>query len=71
MGLFGTSTTEELMFLRQARLQAPERNLIVEDGWTYFVHGWTRAIAEVFHIDIPTEGEQFEELARIAANVRG
>jgi len=56
----------DLLFLDQARAQAEERGLRVEDGWTYFIHGWTRVIAEVFHIDIPTGGPGFDRLARIA-----
>jgi hypothetical protein len=39
----------------------------VEDGWTYFIYGWTRVIAEVFDIDIPTGGAQFDTICRIAA----
>jgi len=60
----------DLEFLRQARAQSEERGLTVEDGWTYFIYGWTRALAEVFDIDIPTEGRVFEDLSRIAAQVR-
>jgi shikimate 5-dehydrogenase len=60
----------DLEFLRQARAQSEERNLTVEDGWSYFIHGWTRALAEVFDIDIPTEGQVFEDLCRIAVRVR-
>jgi shikimate 5-dehydrogenase len=60
----------ELVFLDQARAQAESRGLHVEDGWVYFLHGWTRVIAEVFHIDIPTSGPQFDELSRIAAETR-
>jgi shikimate dehydrogenase len=60
----------DLMFLKQARAQQAARNLRVEDGWIYFIHGWTRVIAEVFHIDIPTSGPEFDELSRIAAEVR-
>lgn len=37
----------ELVFLQQANAQKQKRNLHVEDGWTYFIHGWTRVIAEV------------------------
>jgi hypothetical protein len=29
----------DLVFLQQAERQAGERNLRVEDGWTYFIHG--------------------------------
>jgi shikimate 5-dehydrogenase len=60
----------ELDFLRQARIQAERRSLTIEDGWTYFVHGWTRAIAEVFHADISTGGAGFEALSRIAKEAR-
>ncbi len=54
------------MFLDQARAQAKSRNLTVEDGWVYFIHGWTRVIAEVFDIDIPMSGPAFDALGRIA-----
>jgi shikimate 5-dehydrogenase len=59
-----------LVFLDQARAQEQARNLRIEDGWIYFIHGWTRVIAEVFHIDIPTRGPKFDELSRIAAAAR-
>lgn len=57
----------DLVFLEQARAQAAERSLHVEDGWHYFLHGWTQAIAEVFAIDVPTSGPGFDELAARAA----
>jgi len=60
----------ELLFLDQARSQQRSRGLRIEDGWTYFVHGWTRVIAEVFHIDIPTSGPGFDALSAIAAAAR-
>ncbi len=60
----------DLVFLRQAHSRQQAKNLQIEDGWIYFIHGWTRVIAEVFHIDIPTSGPQFDELARIAAGTR-
>ncbi len=44
-----------LEFMHQARAQAQRRNLTVEDGWTYFIHGWTQVIAEVFHTEITGE----------------
>lgn len=58
----------DLVFLDQARAQAAARHLQIENGWTYFIHGWTQVIAEVFHIDIPTGGPGFEALSRIAAD---
>ena len=56
----------DLVFLDQARAQRVERGLRIEDGWTYFLHGWTQVIAEVFHVAIPTSGPGFEALSRIA-----
>jgi shikimate 5-dehydrogenase len=60
----------DLIFLRQAKSQQTMKNLTIEDGWNYFVHGWTRVIADVFDVEIPTEGSVFDELSRIAASVR-
>jgi shikimate 5-dehydrogenase len=59
-----------LIFLDQARAAEDERSLRVEDGWVYFLHGWTQVIAEVFDIDIPTSGPVFEALTAIAASTR-
>jgi len=59
-----------LVFLEQARAQQSARHLQIEDGWIYFIHGWTRVIAEVFHVDIPTSGPRFDEISQIAASVR-
>lgn len=56
----------ELVFLQQARAQAAERRLAVHDGWTYFIYGWTRVMAEVFHCEIPTQGPGFDRLSAIA-----
>ncbi len=60
----------DLIFLKQARVQQKDKNLYIEDGWVYFLHGWQRVIAEVFHLDIPTSGPEFEELSRIALEVK-
>ena len=60
----------DLVFLRQARAEAPARALQVEDGWTYFLHGWLQVIAEIFHIDIPVSGSDFEALSEIAEVAR-
>jgi shikimate 5-dehydrogenase len=56
----------ELVFLKQARHQQEARRLQVEDGWTYFLHGWTQVVAEVFGIDIPRSGPGFDRLSEIA-----
>lgn len=58
----------DLVFLDQARRQQAERKLRIEDGWTYFIHGWSQVIAEVFHIDIAPHGPAFDALSRIAAD---
>ena len=60
----------DLRFLDQARAAAARRNLRIEDGWVYFLHGWTQVIAEVFEITIPTSGPVFDRLSDIAASVR-
>lgn len=60
----------DLVFLDQARAQQRARALHVEDGWIYFVHGWTQVIAEVFHVDIPTAGPSFERLSELALATR-
>lgn len=59
----------DLRFLDQARAQAKARHLHIEDGWLYFIHGWTRVVAEVFHVDIPTSGPAFDRLCAIATDV--
>ncbi|MFC1975081.1 shikimate dehydrogenase [Chloroflexota bacterium] len=54
----------ELDFLHQALKQTESRNLRVEDGWVYFLYGWTQVIAQVLHT--PIEGELFDRLAEVA-----
>ncbi len=54
----------DLLFLHQALLQQKERNLIVEDGWMYFIYGWTQVIAEVFHM--PIQGEKLKMCSELA-----
>ncbi len=60
-----------LVFLDQARAQEEAKSLQVVDGWTYFIHGWTQVIAEVFHIDIPTSGPAFDRISEIAIEAAG
>ena len=60
----------KLVFLEQARTQQERARLQIEDGWIYFIHGWTQVIAEVFHVQIPTHGPAFDALSRIAAESR-
>ena len=54
----------DLLFKRQAEAQRETRRLHVEDGWNYFIYGWTQVIAQVFHC--PIEGELLERLSRAA-----
>jgi shikimate 5-dehydrogenase len=61
----------DLVFLDQARRQEAVRALQVEDGWTYFIHGWTQVISEVFHVDIPTSGPAFDRISDIAREAAG
>jgi shikimate 5-dehydrogenase len=61
----------DLVFLDQARRQEKARSLQIEDGWTYFLHGWTQVIAEVFALDIPTSGPAFDRISDIAREAAG
>ena len=58
----------ELDFMQQARRQAEARSLHVEDGWVYFLHGWTAVIAEVF--DIAIDDAAFAALDDAASDLR-
>lgn len=57
-----------LEFMHQAEDQEKEKDLLVEEGWIYFIHGWTQVIAEVFHIDIT--GEKLQMCNDIAMSMR-
>lgn len=56
----------DLIFLDIAETARATQNVRVEDGWTYFMHGWLQVIGEVFDIDIPTSGPQFAQLSDLA-----
>lgn len=45
----------ELGFLHQARRQQNDQNLTVEDGWLYFLHGWSEVVSEVFRVELTDE----------------
>ncbi|MFD1425960.1 shikimate 5-dehydrogenase [Kroppenstedtia sanguinis] len=55
-------------FMHQALAQKDKRNLHVEDGWIYFLHGWTQVIAEVFDIDI--DPERFNRIEQLSNKTR-
>lgn len=58
----------DLRFLAQAQSQQKRRSLRIEDGWRYFIHGWTQVIADVFAIPMPPD--RVDELSRIASRLR-
>lgn len=59
----------ELDFMHQALKQVDSRKLQVEDGWIYFLHGWSQVIAEALHVELTPE--LFQELDAAASSVRG
>jgi shikimate dehydrogenase len=59
----------ELDFLHQSLAQAESRKVKVEDGWIYFVHGWTQVVAQVLHFDLTPS--LFDKLNEAASSVRG
>ena len=61
----------ELVFLQQATAQKTSANLQIENGWTYFLHGWLQVMAEVFDIEVPTSGPGFDAISRIANDASG
>jgi shikimate dehydrogenase len=57
-----------LNFWHQAMWQREERNLTVEDGWLYFLHGWTQHIAQV--LDLEMDESRFKALEELAEPLR-
>lgn len=58
----------ELDFMHQAVRQINNRGIRVEDGWVYFLHGWTQVVAKVFHLTLTPA--LFAELDRVASALR-
>lgn len=55
----------ELDFMHQALRQVSSRNITVEDGWLYFLHGWSQVVAQVLHIELNDElFSQLDDAAR-------
>ncbi len=55
----------ELTFLHQAQRQVDLRNLTIEDGWVYFLHGWTQVVAEVLGFELtPDLFQQMDQAAQ-------
>ena len=59
----------ELDFMHQSLAQVESRKVFVEDGWIYFVHGWTQVVAQVLHFDLTPA--LFAKLNEAASSVRG
>lgn len=57
----------DLDFMHQAEKQRGTRSVRVEDGWLYFLYGWTEVISQVYHM--PIQGELFERLADLAGRI--
>ncbi len=58
----------ELDFLKQTKAQEASRHLHVEDGWVYFLHGWTQVMAEIFDFELTPE--LFQKLDVAASRYR-
>jgi shikimate 5-dehydrogenase len=54
----------ELDFYYQSRRQEHSRDLKIEDGWLYFLHGWTQVVAQVLHVNLTPD--LFQKLAQAA-----
>jgi shikimate 5-dehydrogenase len=59
----------ELDYLHQSLAQVESRKVKVEDGWLYFVHGWTQVVSQVLHFDLTPA--VFDKLNQAASTVRG
>lgn len=58
----------ELDFLHQAERQKDVRHLHVEDGWYYFLVGWSEIVGTIF--DVAISPEKFDLLAKAAKSIR-
>ena len=55
-------------FWHQALAQQDARELIVVEGWRYFIHGWSQVVADVF--DVTLTPEIVDRLAAAAETTR-
>ena len=58
----------ERKFMHQAIAQKEEKDLYIEDGWIYFIHGWSQVIFEVF--DIEYDQDLIDKLDKVAADIK-
>lgn len=59
----------ERQFMADAAARRRKSTCRWRTAGTYFIHGWTQVIAEVFHIDIT--GERFACCERLARGMKG
>ena len=59
----------ELTFKVQAEAQQKAKKLNIQDGWMYFIYGWTQVIADVFDQEIL--GEKLHRCSEIAKAATG
>ncbi|MCY4170053.1 MAG: shikimate dehydrogenase [Bacteroidetes bacterium] len=55
-------------FLHQALQQSQSRSLIVEDGWYYFMRGWSSVIGLVFDVQITPK--RFEDFCAVTSRFK-
>ncbi len=58
----------ERKFMHQAIAQKEEKDLYIEDGWIYFIHGWSQVIFEVFNIEY--DQDLIDKLDKVAADIK-
>jgi shikimate 5-dehydrogenase len=58
----------ERRFMGQAQQQAQSRGVAVEEGWYYFLLGWSTVISYVYGVDITAE--RFRRFAAISEQIR-
>jgi shikimate dehydrogenase len=56
----------KLDFLQIAKKQSLSKELVIVDGWIYFIHGWTQVMSRVFNVkNIDNYFNQFLEAANL------
>jgi len=58
----------KLDFMHHAEKQIQSRKVKVEDGWIYFINGWTQVIFQSLHMKISTD--IFDKFKNIANSIR-
>jgi len=59
----------ERKFMHQAIEQKEKKDLYIEDGWMYFIQGWSQVIFEVF--DIEYDSDLVDRLDKVASKIKG